>query len=423
MKRLTIHNAIIGLFILLVASRLTVIVDGIRLLGVALFELFFFSKVVIAKLDSETLDLFISIILILITPILYFLIYRKLKLFKVKLRLSYFVFLLLLFAFLFAPIITDFHPNAQPNINGGRFLPPFSSMYAVNLKVKAGNSFDKIKNEVVKYPVIKNTIYANTVKMKGDYIIYKQGKEEKKIKKSAAKLIDGKPVIIKKYFLFGTDELSRDVFSRIIFGGRISLFIAVLTVAISLSLGLLLGFLASFFGGVLNLLLSRFTDMFLTIPSIFFVIMVLALWGNSILGVIVVLALTGWMGFFKVVKVEVASIVQKDYFITSKKIGMSLGKLLAKEILPVILSQIIVASVLQFSNVILAEASLSYLGLGVGINYPSWGNMILSGQQYMVNDVWLIIIPSIVLVLSILAINDFGEKLKEELSPWIARDK
>ena len=113
--------------------------------------------------------------------------------------------------------------------------------------------------------------------------------------------------------------------------------------------------------------------MFLAVPGIFFVIMILAFWGNSIFAVIIVLGLTGWMSIFKVVKGEVASIIEKDYFVTSRKIGLSFWRLLFKEIFPVLVVSLTVAIVFQFSNIIIAESSLSYLGLGVGINYPSWG--------------------------------------------------
>ena len=115
-------------------------------------------------------------------------------------------------------------------------------------------------------------------------------------------------------------------------------------------------------------------------------------------------------------------VFEKDYFITSRKIGLSFWKLLFKEIFPVLVISLTVAIVFQFSNVILAESSLSYLGLGVGINYPSWGNMILSGQKYMTTAWWMLIVPSVILVLVLLSINSFGEKIKKIINPTIVDD-
>jgi peptide/nickel transport system permease protein len=424
LKRITIYNAFWILLLTLILVRYELIYNGIVLLFWGLFELFSNPMNFIQKIDLVILDLLISIILILVIPLFVFIINAKHKIFKTKLKISYFVFMLLMFSLAFAPIISNFNPNAQPDIRATRFLSPLSSISVLHLSSNDVESkFIQQKNEIVNYPNISNRIFANEIKDDGKYLIYKQGNKEQKIEKKNILLSNGMPVLSKKYFIFGTDELGRDIFSRIIYGARITLFIACFTVIISITIGLLLGFLAAYFGGYLDLVLSRFTDIFLTIPSIFFVIMILAFWGNSIFAVIVVLGLTGWMSLFKIVKGEVASIIKKDYFISSQKLGMPLNKLLIKEIIPAIVVQLVIAIVFQFSNVILAESSLSYLGLGVGINYPSWGNMILSGQKYISSGEWLIIIPAIFLVIFILAINDFGEKIKRSMNTWKYDDK
>jgi len=423
-KKLNLYFSIWVLFLVLIVFKFEIIYNGIKLLLFLLWGIITNPSNTFGQLDLLTLDELSSIILLFIIPILIFGINYKYQLFNRKIEISYLLFLFLVFLTLFAPLITDFHPNSQPDIRATRFLKPLSAIFVIHLLPNENESdFQRIKNESVKYSIIPNKIFANKILNEDDnYLYYAQLNKEKRIEKSKTLISDKHSVITKKYFIFGTDELGRDVFARVIYGARITFFIASTTVFLSLSIGLILGFLASYLGGYFDLVLSRFTDIFLTIPSIFFVIMILAFWGNSILAVILVLSLTGWMSLFKVVKGEVASIVQKDFFITSKKIGLPLRILLLKEVLPAIIPQIVIASVFQFSNVILAESSLSYLGLGVGLNSPSWGNMILSGQKYMSSGEWLIIIPAMFLILSILAINDFGEKLKQKMNPWIRND-
>ncbi len=423
LKKISIFHFITLLFLLLIVLKYELVYDSVNLLFVILGELTDNPDNTITYLNLLTLDLLFSTILLFIIPILLFFINRKHKILSLKLELSHIVFVSLVFSFLYAPLITSFHPNAQPGIRECRFSHPLSSISILHLRNVSSSKINSAKSKVINSPASSDKIYSRKIYVEGDFVVYSEGNRKKKIEKEKVIMVDGQPYVTKKYFFFGTDELGRDIFSRTIYGARITLFIAFFTVSISLTIGLLLGFFAAYFGGIFNLIISRFTDIFLTIPSIFFVIMILAFWGNSILAVILVLGLTGWMSLFKIVKGEVASIIQKDYFISSQKIGLPTIKLLLKEVVPAIITQIVVAIVFQFSNVILAESALSYLGLGVGLNYPSWGNMILSGQKYMSSGEWLIIIPALVLIFSILAINDFGEKLNKKVNPWMQDDK
>lgn len=389
---------------------------------------YFYSKVFtdnITYLDNETLDIFISIVLIVLLPIIIVNKRYKIKQINIETTYSIWAIIFLMFALLFAPIITDYNPNYQKDIRITRFLSPLSSVKVIHLR---NSSFEKseyinLKNSVVNYSVNENIIYADSIIILENDLIYFQNNIRKSINKNRLVSKNNVPFVSTKIFLFGTDELGRDLFSRIIYGARISMVIAFSTVAISLSIGLLFGFIAGYFGGIIDTILSRLTDMFLTIPTIFFVIMVLAFWGNSLFLVILVLAFSGWMGLFKIVKGEIISIKQKDYFIASQKLGLPFYKLFSKEIVPIIIVPIVVNVVFQFSNVILAESSLSYLGLGAGLNFPSWGNMVSSGQQYMSNGWWLILIPAIALTITLLSINSFGEELKKRINPNYRDDK
>ncbi len=423
LNKLSIYRIFWGLWFFLLIAKIELVVNSVYFFLFTFWELVFSSEATL-KFNLQVADLLVSILLLVFLPILVYWLKRKSKIFNTKIGFSSFTFLLLIFALLFAPIISSFHPNAQLSVRASRFLNPLSTITILRLKGIASNSeYLKLRDEVIKSSVNSNKIFVNSFKKDGQNIYYRQGNKVSKIALNKLITKEEEPAITKKILLFGTDELGRDIFSRIIYGARVSLFIAFFSVVISLLIGLLLGYAATSIGGIFNLILSRITDMFLTIPSIFFVIMILAFWGNSIFAVIMVLGLTGWMNLFKIVKGEVSSVIKKDYYLTSKKIGLSSWELLTKEILPILATQLIIFSVFQFSNVILAEASLSYLGLGVGLNYPSWGNMILSGQKYMSSGAWLIIIPSIILVLSILVINDFGEKIKNIMNPRISNDK
>ena len=143
------------------------------------------------------------------------------------------------------------------------------------------------------------------------------------------------------------------------------------------------------------------------------------MFGNSLLSVIFVLGFSGWMSLFKIVKSEVISAKNKDYIVSASLLGLNKFNILIKEILPVIIVPVIVNIIFQFSNVILAESALSYLGLGSGSSYPSWGSMIESGQQYITKAWWMIFFPGLILILTIFSVNDLGKKMNKLFNPTV----
>ena len=182
-------------------------------------------------------------------------------------------------------------------------------------------------------------------------------------------------------------------------------------------IGILLGFIAGYRGGLPDIMLNRFTEIFLAFPVIYMVVLILALFGISIFSVIIVLGISGWMSLFKIVKSEVVSIKQKDFFSTAELVGLNKPQLLLKEILPVIIAPVLVNMVFLFSNVVLAEAALSYLGLGIGNTHPSWGSMISSGQEYITKAWWLIAFPGLGLILTLFSVNSSGRMLGKIFNP------
>ncbi len=375
------------------------------------------------QLNFPTADSVISLLLILVIPTLSLIKKESLSILTRKINLTSTIIILLMFFSFMAPLFANSNPNFQKDLSVTKLLPPFSSVRVIHLKTKDNsnnklNEYINLKNEVVKRSFNDNIILADSV-ADGENFIYYQNGSAFKLAKSKIMMENGKPLITTKYFLLGTDELGRDIYSRLIYGARISLLVGLGSVIISLFLGMFLGFLAGYPGGIIDSALNRMTDMFLAFPVIFLIILILALFGNSLISVIIVLGFSGWMSLFKIVRGEVISLKNKDYFISAKLIGLSKTKLLFKEVMPVILAPIIVNLVFQYANVILAEAALSYLGLGTGSLYPSWGAMIEAGQNYLSQAWWMIFFPGLILFLTLYTANNIGKELNIYFNPRV----
>ncbi len=416
LERLKIWMVIILILLSLIVIRFQLVRDGVEFLFEIVVTLFSSPKEVWTQFDFATFDSLISIVSIFTVPIIVYKYRNKWSFLDRSISLIAGSIILIIVFFIFAPVITNYHPNFQNSLKVTRFLSPLQTVKKLYFNEDLNNSnygkFSILKEKVVRTAVDKGFIYFDNILIKNDSVIVSQAGTSKIFPKEKIFFTNDKPKVESKIFLLGTDELGRDIFSRIVYGARISIVIGIFSVLLSLFIGVLFGFIAGYYGGHFDLAISRVTDMFLTVPSIFFVIMALAFFGNSLISIIVVLGFSGWMGLFKIVKGEIVLIKKKDYFVTSKKLKLPVKNLLFNDILPVIIIPVVVNVVFQFSNVILAESSLSYLGLGSGLNYPSWGSMILSGQHYMANGWWLIVFPGFALIMTLLTFNLFGEKVK-----------
>ncbi|HEX5963248.1 MAG TPA: ABC transporter permease [Gemmatimonadales bacterium] len=217
---------------------------------------------------------------------------------------------------------------------------------------------------------------------------------------------------------FGTDQLSRDVLARVVTGARISLAVALMAVALSASLGAMVGVVAGYWGGIIDAGLMRFVDGALAIPRLFILLLVLAVWERvPVLALIVLIGATGWFSTSRLVRGEVLRIREEGYVRAAEALGARRRRIIFRHLLPNALGPLLVAATLGVGDVILLEAGLSFLGLGIQPPTPSWGGMILDSREVMVSAPWAGIFPGLAIVLTVLSANLFGDALRDAIDP------
>ena len=224
-------------------------------------------------------------------------------------------------------------------------------------------------------------------------------------------------------FLLGTDDLGRDTFSRLLYGGQISLTVGLVAMVTTVLTGSLIGVVAGYVGGWVDVVLMRFVDTMLCFPQVFLLLVVAAFVPPTLLSISLIIGLTSWMEVARIVRAEILHLKEQDFVLAARALGASRTRIMLRELTPNIAAPLLVAATLKVAGAVLMESYISYLGYGVQAPLASWGNMLTNAQGYFDTVPWLAILPGLMITLTVMGFNFLGDGLRDALDPKLRMGK
>jgi peptide/nickel transport system permease protein len=299
-----------------------------------------------------------------------------------------------------APVVAPYPPDLKSeDIPGARYRPPLTRLHLLKLP----------DGDVIATPAVRETPGS---------LEYRRDGEWRRIDAPAG----GIRLHTRRHWL-GTDRFGRDLLSRILNGARVSLGIGLLAVLLAVTLGTLIGSIAGLAGGWVDTVLMRFVDIGLSLPRLFVILAVVGIFRPSLVLIVVLLGMTGWMDTARLVRGQILSLREREFVQAARAVGQRFPAILARHLLPNTAAPLLVDAALSVGNTILIEAALSYLGLGVQPPTPSWGNLVSAGRNVLLDAWWISTFPGLAIVLTVLSLNLLGDGLRRGWGPADARPR